>query len=138
MTRSRIGPLALESPLGDANGSVFRAIHVQQRMQVAVRVFSTPMGMTPEAKRSFADEMESLKNLKHPGIVRCFGGGFDNRDAYLVYELIDGDSLESILGRRERLAWNRSWTTAYNFPRPCSSPTIEVGSTVEFAPTRFF
>ncbi len=66
MTRSRIGPLALESPLGDANGSVFRAIHVQQRMQVAVRVFSTPMGMTPEAKRSFADEMESLKNLKHP------------------------------------------------------------------------
>lgn len=105
MTRSRIGPLALESPLGESGGAVYRAIHVQQRMQVAVRVFSTPMGMTPEAKRGFADEMESLKNLKHAGIVRCFGGGFDVRDAYLVYELIDGESLETILGRRERLPW---------------------------------
>jgi hypothetical protein len=105
MARSRIGPLAMESPLGEASGSVFRAIHVQQRMQVAVRVFSTPMGMTPEAKRSFADEMESLKTLKHPGIVRCFGGGFDARDAYLVYELVDGESLAAILSRRERLPW---------------------------------
>ncbi len=42
MTRSRIGPLALEAPLGGANGSLYRAIHVNQKMQVAVRVFSTP------------------------------------------------------------------------------------------------
>jgi eukaryotic-like serine/threonine-protein kinase len=105
MTRSRIGPLALEAPLGDSNGSLFRAIHVNQKMQVAVRIFSTPMGMTPEAKRSFAEQIESAKSLKHPGIVRCFGGGFDAHDAYLVFELVDGESLTQMFQRRERLPW---------------------------------
>ncbi|MDZ4848084.1 MAG: serine/threonine-protein kinase [Pirellulaceae bacterium] len=105
MPRSRIGPLALESPLGRSNSSVYRALHVQQRTQVAVRVFATPMGLTPEAKQSFAEQTEELKSLKHPGIVRCFGGGFDARDAYLVYELVDGESLDRILERRSRLPW---------------------------------
>jgi eukaryotic-like serine/threonine-protein kinase len=105
MSRSRIGPLALEGPLGKASSQVFRAIHVQQRMQVAVRIFATPVGMTPEAKREFAEEVELLKRLKHPNIIRCFGGGFDARDAYLVHELFIGQSLAEILERRPRLSW---------------------------------
>jgi eukaryotic-like serine/threonine-protein kinase len=105
MARSRIGPLALEAPLGGKSSSVFRAVHMQQRLQLAVRIFSVPMGMTPEAKTDFAKQMEALKTLRHPGIVRCFGGGFDQRDAYLVYELIDGESLEALLQRRDRLPW---------------------------------
>ena len=105
MTRSRIGPLALESPLGDRGSNVFRAMHMQQRAQVVVRVFSVPLGMTPESKQEFADQLESLKALRHPGIIRCYGGGFDAKDAYLVYELMQGESLESLLKRRERLPW---------------------------------
>lgn len=105
VTRSRIGPLALESPLGERGTNLFRAVHIQQRAQVAVRVFSVPMGMTPEAKQEFAEQLESLKALKHPGIVRCYGGGFDAKDAYLVYEFVHGESLEAILKRKERLPW---------------------------------
>ena len=105
MTRSRIGPLALESPLGERGSNVFRAVHMQKRTQVVVRVFSIPMGMTPESKQEFADQLESLKALRHPGIVRCYGGGFDAKDAYLVYELMQGESLASSLKRRERLPW---------------------------------
>jgi len=78
---------------------------MQQRVQVAVRVFSVPMGMTPEAKQEFSDQLEGLKGLRHPGIVRCYGGGFDAKDAYLVYELVDGESLDVLLKRRERLPW---------------------------------
>ncbi len=105
LTRSRIGPLALEAPLGGPGSTIYRAIHVQQRSQVAVRVFSMPMGMTPESKQEFANHLEKIKALKHPGIVRCYGGGFDAKDAYLVYELIEGESLEKLLERRERLDW---------------------------------
>jgi hypothetical protein len=105
VTRSRIGPLALEAPLGSPGSTFFRAIHVQQRSQVAVRVFSMPMGMTPESKQEFANNLERVKTLKHPGIVRCFGGGFDAKDAYLVYELVEGESLDVMLERRERLTW---------------------------------
>jgi eukaryotic-like serine/threonine-protein kinase len=105
VTRSRIGPLALESPLGERGSSLFRAVHIQQKAQVAVRVFSVPMGMTPEAKQEFADQLESLKALRHPNIIRCYGGGFDAKDAYLVYELMHGESLQSILRRKDRLPW---------------------------------
>jgi hypothetical protein len=80
-------------------------MHLQQKMQVAVRILPIPLGMTPEVKREFAEEMEQLKTLRHPGVVRCYGGGFDNRDAYLAYELVEGESLEQILHRRERLPW---------------------------------
>lgn len=105
MTRSRIGPLALESPLGERGSNVFRAVHIQQRAQVVVRVFSVPLGMTPESKQEFSDQLESLKALRHPGIVRCYGGGFDAKDAYLVYELMQGESLAATLKRRQRLPW---------------------------------
>ena len=105
VTRSKIGPLALESPLGDRGSNVFRALHLQQRAHVVVRVFSVPLGMTPESKQEFADQLEGLKALRHPGIVRCYGGGFDAKDAYLVYELIQGESLAVTLKRRERLPW---------------------------------
>ncbi len=104
MPRSRIGPLALESPLGGAKSSVFRAVHVQQRSQLAVRVFSTPMGMTRKPSKVSLSYGE-LKRLKHPGIARCFGGGFDAMDAYLVYELVEGESLQAILDRKQRLPW---------------------------------
>jgi hypothetical protein len=78
---------------------------MQQRAQVVVRVFSIPLGMTPESKQEFADQLESLKALRHRGIIRCYGGGFDAKDAYLVYELMQGESLASALTRRERLPW---------------------------------
>ncbi len=105
MTRSRIGPLALEAPLGERGSHVFRAIHMQQKVQVAVRVFTITMGMTPEAKQEFANQLDGLKTLRHPGIVRCYGGGFDAKDAYLVYELFDSESLHAQLERKDRLPW---------------------------------
>ncbi|MCA9194602.1 MAG: serine/threonine protein kinase [Planctomycetales bacterium] len=107
MAKSRVGPFALESPLGVATsaGQVYRALHLEQKKSAALRVFTTPLGMTPESRKGFASQLEQLKQLRHPGIVRCYGGGFDSKKAYLAYEFIDGESLEKLIGRRERLGW---------------------------------
>jgi len=91
--------------MGGPQSRVFRALHVQQRVQVVVRVFPITMGLTPEVKREFSDHIERLKSIRHQNIIRCFGGGFDAKDAYLVFELFDGDSLENALARRERIPW---------------------------------
>ena len=109
--KSRIGPLALEAPLGQrtASGQVFRAVHVEQRKLLAVRVFPIPLGLTPESRRDFAAQLEQLKQLRHASIVRCYGGGFDARQAYLVYELVDGESLDLALARRSRLPWETAF-----------------------------
>ena len=107
MPRSRLGPLAIESKLGDhpSQSCVWRAIHVDLRKSVAVKVFASPFGGTPEAKTVFASEWARLKAINHPAIVKCYGGGFEQSDAYLAYELIDGETLDSELSRRGRLSW---------------------------------
>lgn len=107
MPRSRLGPLAIESKLGDhpASSSVWRAIHVEHQRAVAVKVFSVPFGGTPEARKEFAEEWTELKKLQHPALVRCYGGGFETTDAYLAYELIEGETLAAELERRGRLSW---------------------------------
>ena len=107
MPRSRLGPLAIETKLGDhpSQSSVWRAIHVQLKRAVAVKVFAAPFGGTPEARSAFAAEWEVLKQIQHPAIVRCYGGGFEETDAYLAHELIEGPTLASELERRSRLSW---------------------------------
>ena len=106
MPRSRLGPLAIESRLGETNqSSVWRAIHVKLKRSIAVKVFSAPFGGTPEARSAFSQEWESLKQIQHPAIVQCFGGGFEATDAYLAYELIEGETLASQIERKTRLSW---------------------------------
>ncbi|MCP4941239.1 MAG: serine/threonine protein kinase [Planctomycetaceae bacterium] len=107
MPRSRLGPLAIETKLGDhpSQSSVWRAIHVQLKRAVAVKVFASPFGGTPEARSAFAAEWDVLKQIQHPAVVRCYGGGFEETDAYLAHELIEGPTLASELERRSRLSW---------------------------------
>lgn len=107
MPRSRLGPLAIESKLGDhpSQSCVWRAIHVQLQRSIAVKVFSVPFGATPAARSQLAKEWEALKKLDHPAIAKCYGGGFEDADAYLAHELVEGETLSSQLERRNRLPW---------------------------------
>lgn len=107
MPRSRLGPLAIESKLGDhpSTSHVWRAIHVQLKRGIAVKVYSAPFGGTPEARAQFTAEWERLKKIQHPALARCYGGGFEETDAYLACELIEGETLSSQLERMTRLSW---------------------------------
>ena len=105
MTTSRIGPFALEQPLGGSSGSVYRAIHVEQKLPVAIRLFSVPFGVGDVTKRGFVDEASTLKTLKHPNIARCYGGAIAEDQAYLAYEFIEGETLADLIAKRGRLSW---------------------------------
>ena len=98
---------AIESKLGDhpSQSCVWRAVHVQLHRAVAVKVFSVAFGATPSARAKLAREWEHLKKLNHPAIARCFGGGFEETDAYLAHELIEGETLAAQIERRTRLPW---------------------------------
>ncbi|QDT13691.1 serine/threonine-protein kinase [Planctomycetes bacterium K23_9] len=107
MPRSRLGPLAIETKLGNpsSSSSVWRAIHVQLKRAIAVKIFAAPFGGTPEARAIFSREWDALKKMQHPAIARCFGGGFEETDAYLAYELVEGETLADQLVRKNRLSW---------------------------------
>jgi eukaryotic-like serine/threonine-protein kinase len=124
MAKSRIGPFALESPLSvrKSTGQMFRGVHIEQRKLAALRIFSIPMGMTPESRQAYAAQLEELKQLRHSNIVRCYGGGFDSRQAFLAYELVEGESLAEQLARRGQLPWE----TALDYSR-------QIAEALEFA-----
>lgn len=102
----RLGPFVLEEKLGAGGmGEVYRATHVETRREVALKVLSAKAASSRRIVARFARELEILKALKHPNIVRCYGGGRHETEAYLVMELVGGGSLSSLLRRRGRLAW---------------------------------
>lgn len=101
-----IGPFLVDEKLGAGGmGAVYRAMHIDTGRSVALKVLSARVSTSRRAVARFAREIEILKTLKHPNIVRCFGGGRHETDAYLAMELVSGGSLAALLRRRGRLTW---------------------------------
>jgi eukaryotic-like serine/threonine-protein kinase len=108
LNESRLGPFSLEEKLGGKKSSVYRAIHLEQRKQVVLKVFTVPFGVTEHSGSEFLDEMNLLRQLSHPNIVRCFGGKIEENVGYTVWELIDGESLAELVTRKGRFPWDQA------------------------------
>jgi serine/threonine protein kinase len=107
MATSRIGPFALEEPIGGTGSALYRAIHINQRKAVALRLFAVPFGASEAAKRKFVSEADKLKSLLQTNIVRCYGGAIVGDQAYLAYEFVEGQTLAELLEKRGRLSWEQ-------------------------------
>jgi serine/threonine-protein kinase len=85
-------------------GVVYRARYVVNNREVAVKML--PADVTDKVVLArFERELEVLKSLKHPNIVRCFGGVCEDKGRFYAMELVSGGTLESELQRRGRLPW---------------------------------
>lgn len=106
MQRSRIGPIALEEPLGgSADSNVLRGVHVERNMRMAVKLLPREMITRPMGGDYFSADVKLLQRLVHPNIARVLGGAIDDGQPYLALELVEGESLRSLLDRRGRLPW---------------------------------
>lgn len=102
----RLGPFLLKERIGAGGmGVVYRATHVESKRPFAVKVLSAKAAANKRIVARFARELEILKALKHPNIVRCFGGGRQGSEIYLVMELVAGGSIAGLVRRRGRLPW---------------------------------
>ncbi len=85
-------------------GQVYRARYVVKNIEVAVKIL--PDDVTDKtALARFERETAVLKNLRHPNIVRCFGGVCEDKRRFYAMEFISGGSLEDELHRRGQLPW---------------------------------
>ena len=106
MQRSRIGPIALEEPLGgSADSNVLRGVHVERNMRMAVKLLPREMITRPMGGDYFSADVKLLQRLVHPNIARVLGGAIDDGQPYLAWSLVEGESLRSLLDRRGRLPW---------------------------------
>ncbi|MEX0866386.1 MAG: serine/threonine-protein kinase, partial [Pirellulales bacterium] len=109
MEFKRLGPYQIGRQIGRGGmGTVFAALEVDTGKQAAVKVLSPALAEREGFRERFEAEIESLKQLEHPNIVKLFGYG--RQDDYLFYamELVDGPTLEDELRAGRRFNWREA------------------------------
>ena len=104
MSQTRVGEFVVEERLDGATRT-YRVSHDECGHPAVITFLSRRLANSPASRQELVREIEGLKSLTHPNLVRCFGGGRHEVDPYLVYELVEGESLNWMLQRRGRVPW---------------------------------
>lgn len=106
MNIERLGPYEIVGQLGRGGmGVVYKAVHRETGDEAAVKLLSAAMAQEEGFRSRFEAEIETLRKLNHPNIVRLFG--FGEQDGHLFYamEVVEGNSLEEELRQGRRFEW---------------------------------
>ncbi|MBR0191223.1 MAG: protein kinase [Thermoguttaceae bacterium] len=93
-------------------GTVYRGIHVKTRVPVAIKMLAEPLADDENFRQRFNKEIEALRQLRHPNIVRLLGYGQEDDSYYYVMELVEGHSLEEELRSGRRFTWRETLSMA--------------------------
>ena len=97
---SIVGPYRVVSLLARGGmGDVYRATDVRLRRDVALKVLAQARTGDPQRVERFMHEARVTASIDHPNVVRVYDvGRFDDR-AYLVAELLEGETLRARIPR---------------------------------------
>jgi serine/threonine protein kinase len=91
---TKLGAYEILSPLGAGGmGEVYRARDTRLDRDVAIKVLSATLAGDPDALTRFEREAMSVAKLSHPNILAIFELGRDGSTAFVVTELVDGETL---------------------------------------------
>lgn len=106
MQVTKLGPYEILSTLGKGGmGAVYEAVDVQSGQRVAVKALNPQLALAEGFRERFEAEIESLKTLRHEGIVRLYGYGEQDGVLFYSMELVDGTSLEDEIKAGRRFQW---------------------------------
>jgi serine/threonine-protein kinase len=106
MIHTTLGRYRILGELGrGAMGTVYRAHDPLIEREVAVKTLhpDLPEDVIAEVRERFLREAKSAGRLNHPNIVTIFDVGEHDGVAYMAMELLEGRSLQQILGESARL-----------------------------------
>jgi eukaryotic-like serine/threonine-protein kinase len=107
--KRRVGPFELERKLGVGGmGVVYLATYLKNGRKMAVKVLAPEMSADNRLLRRFLREMHILSRLRHPHIVRYYGGGKDKTQHFYAMEYMDGGSVEQLLKKKGRFSWDET------------------------------
>ena len=95
---TRLGPYEIVAPLGAGGmGEVYRARDGRLGRDVSVKVLPTQLADDPDRRRRFELEARAAGALNHPSVLAVLDVGAEGGTAYLVTELLDGETLRAKL-----------------------------------------
>ncbi|HTL34350.1 MAG TPA: serine/threonine-protein kinase [Kofleriaceae bacterium] len=106
MIGETIGHFKIVSRLGSGGmGAVYAGEHESIQTRVAIKVLHSEVSRDTDHVQRFFNEAKIVGRIKHSGIVKIFDVGFFNEQAYLVMELLEGESLSARIERVGRIPW---------------------------------
>ncbi|HEX3727878.1 MAG TPA: serine/threonine-protein kinase, partial [Pirellulales bacterium] len=106
MQFEQLGPYRLGRKLGQGGmGAVYEGQDAESGDVAAIKVLAPALAAEEGFRVRFEAEIESLKKLRHPNIVRLYGYGEDAGTLFYAMELVAGTSLEDELRAGRRFEW---------------------------------
>jgi eukaryotic-like serine/threonine-protein kinase len=103
--RKKIGKYDVLDVIGRGGmGIVYKAADPGIGRAVAIKMMTGAMGDDPEMLKRFNREAQSVGKLQHPNIVTVYELGVEDGNPYLVMELLDGESLDSLIRTQHSLS----------------------------------
>jgi Tol biopolymer transport system component len=96
----RIGPYEVVGRLGAGGmGEVFRARDTRLAREVALKILPPEVSRDPGRRQRFEREARAVAALNHPSVLALYDVGESDGVAYLVTELLEGETLRERLRR---------------------------------------
>src|SRR5205823_8989486 len=104
MTARKIGHYEIRALLGAGGiGEVYAGIDTELGRDVAIKSLRPEFARDKSFAERFLGEATSLARLSHPNIATLYSLHREGTALYMVMELVEGETLESILARTGRL-----------------------------------
>ncbi len=109
MQPEQLGPFRISRVIGRGGmGAVYEGVHVETGAVAAVKVLLAMLEEDEELRLRFEAEIDTLKRLRHPNIVRLYGFGEEQGVLYYVMELVNGPSLQQEMKKRRAFEWSEA------------------------------
>ncbi len=97
---ARLGPYEILSPIGAGGmGEVYKARDTRLQREVAIKVLPSGLSADPDRLRRFEQEARAAGLLNHPNVTTVYDVGEHDGAPYVVQELLEGETLRSVLAR---------------------------------------
>ena len=117
MKIERLGPYQIIRELGRGGmGTVYEGVHLETGEPTAVKLLAVALSDDEGFRERFEAEIETLRKLNHPNIVRLFGFGQQDGLCYYAMEFVQGSSLEQELSVGRRFSWFSSLNSGAGRP----------------------
>ncbi len=88
-------------------GSVLEAVDERDGSPVAIKVLLDELAEDPTCRERFRREASIVASLSHPSLVAVRSVSLESSPAFLVMELLEGESLARLLAEEGQIPWRR-------------------------------